>query len=124
MALVQSEEVVLLPSGARTATQTSPDLQNLGGHSGLIVILDVTTIGTGNITLSINGKDPASGKYFSLLAGAAVSSNSTNRYRISPTLAASANAIAQDELPPTFQIVVTANNANPVTYSVGYMLVR
>lgn len=122
--MAQSEEVVLLPSGARTATQTSPDLQNLGGHSGLIVILDVTTIGTGNITLSINGKDPASGKYFSLLAGAAVSSNSTNRYRISPTLAASANAIAQDELPPTFQIVVTANNANPVTYSVGYMLVR
>lgn len=120
----QSEEVVLLPSASRTTTYTSPDLQNLGGHSALCVVLDMTTVGTGSVTVTINGKDPASGKYYLILAGAAVTTNSTNRYRVSPTLGASANAIAQDDLPPTFQIVVTANNANAAVYSVGYTLVR
>lgn len=120
----QSEEVTLLTSASRTTTQTSADLQNLGGHAGLIVVLDMTTVGTASVTVTINGKDSASGKYYLILAGAAVVTNSTNRYRVSPTLAASANAIAQDELPPVFQIVVTANNANAGVYSVGYALVR
>lgn len=120
----QSEEVVLLPSASRTTTQTSGDLQNLGGRSDLRVILDMTTVGTGSVTVTINGKDPASGKYFLILAGAAVTTNSTNTYKVGVNVAASANAIAQDYLPPTFQIVVTANNANAATYSVGYTLTR
>lgn len=95
---------------------------NQGGYSTLNVILDMTVVGTGSVTITINGKDPASGKYYLLLAGAAVITNSTNRYRVGQTLAASANAIAQDYLPATFQIVVTANNANAATYSVGYSL--
>jgi hypothetical protein len=72
----------------------------------------MTVVGTGSVTLTINGKDPASGKYYVILAGAAVITNSTNRYRVGPTLAAAANSIAQDYLPRVFQIVVTANNAN------------
>lgn len=124
MSLVLNEEVTLLPSASRTTTYTSPDLQNLGGRSGLSVILDMTTVGTGSVTVSINGKDVASGKYYLILTGAAVTTNSTNRYKVSPTIAASANAIAQDELPPTFQVVVTANNANAATYTLGYTLVR
>lgn len=118
----QADSVVLLPSASRTTTQTSVDLQNRGGLSSLNVVLDMTVVGTGSVTLTINGKDAASGKYYLLLSGAAVITNSTNRYRVGKVLAASANAIAQDYLPDTFQIVVTANNANAATYSVGYSL--
>lgn len=120
--MTQADQVTVLASLARTTTQTSTDLQNQGGFGSLNVVLDMTVVGTGSVTITINGKDPASGKYYLILAGAAVVTNSTNRYRVGQTLAASANAVAQDYLPAVLQIVVTANNANSATYSVGYSL--
>jgi hypothetical protein len=117
-----NEDVTLLASAARTTTQTSADLVNYNGTGTLTVVLDATVIGTGSVTVTINRKDVASGKYILMLAGAAVITNSTNVYKIGPHIAAVANSIAQDYLPRVFQIVVTANNANSVTYSVGYTL--
>jgi hypothetical protein len=70
----QNEEVAWLTSTSRTTTQTSPDFSNLSGQA-LVVVLDMTTVGTGSVTLTINGKDTASGKYYLLLAGAAVITN-------------------------------------------------
>lgn len=110
-----------LASASRTTTQTLPDL-GTGGSQYLNVVLDMTTVGTGSVTLTINGKDDASGKYYLILAGAAVATNSTNRYKVGPNISASANAIAQDYLPNIVQLVVTANNANAATYSLGYAL--
>lgn len=110
--------VTLLPSASRTTTYTSPDLV-LTVERFLQLILDMTVVGTGSVTVTINGKDPASGKYYLLLAGAAVITNVTNVYRVGPGLVAAANAVANDALPAVIQIVVTANNANPATYSVG-----
>jgi hypothetical protein len=105
-----NQEVTLLASAARTTTQAGSDIVNYNGLSALIVVLDVTSAGTGSITLTIEGKDSASGKYYTILAGAAVTTNSTNRYRVGPTLAAAANSVAQDYLPRIFRINVTANN--------------
>lgn len=112
-----------LASAARTTTQTLADIST-NGKSFLNVVLDLTvnTGGLGSVTLTINGKDPASGKYYLILAGAAVTTVSTNRYKVGPTITAAANAIAQDYLPATIQLVVTANNANTTTYSLGYSL--
>lgn len=112
----------LLSSASRTTTQTSQDLMNHDCR-GIIVVLDMTNVGTGSVTLSIDGKDPVSGKYFNLLTGAAVTTNSTNVYRVYPGLTAAANAIVNDVLPRTYRIVVTANNGNAATYSVGQMLI-
>jgi len=83
------------------------------------VTLDVTTPGTGSITLEIDAKDSVSGKYVALLTGAAVTTTSTNIYVIHPELTAAANSIAKDVLPHTWAVKVTANNANSMTYSVG-----
>jgi hypothetical protein len=41
-----------------------------------------------------------------------------NRYRVTPHLTAAANSITNDLIPDFIQVVVTANNANPATYSV------
>lgn len=117
------QDVTLLSSEARTTTQTSDDITNPGFRS-LIVTLDMTVVGTGSVTVSIQRKDSTSGKYTTMLTGAAITTNSTNTYKISPNLAAVANSIAQDIMPPVFRIVVTANNANSATYSVGYALVN
>ena len=112
-------ETTLLASSARTTTQTSADIVNFNGTQ-LIVVLDMTVVGTGSVTVSIDGKDSASGKYYNILTGVPIIVNSTNRYRIGRTLALVANSVAQDYLPRVFRIVVTANNANSATYSVGY----
>lgn len=112
------QDLVVFPSGAHTTTQTSPDFINNGGR-GIVVTLKTTVIGTGSVTLAVNGKDPASGAYFPLLTGAAVITNVTNEYTLFPGAAVTSNVSADAELPRVFQITVTANNANAATYSVG-----
>lgn len=115
--------ITTLASSARTTTQTSADLVNYNGRF-IHVILNVTSAGTGSITLTINGKDPASATYYPLLVGAAITTNSQNVYRIGVGLTAAANSVANDFVPRLFQFVVTANNANLMTYSLGYNLLN
>ena len=113
-----NQNLTLLASAARTATVASPDQTNFNG-CGVHVILDVTAAGTGSITLTIQGKDPVSNKYYDILAGVAVTTNSTNVYKVYPGLPATANVSANDLLPRTWRVNVTHNNANSITYSVG-----
>ena len=116
-------DITALASAARTTTTNSGDLTNYDGR-GLHVVVDVTSAGTGSITITIQGKDAVSGQYYTLLAGAAVTTVSTNVYKVYPGLTASANAVASDVLPRTFRILSTHNNANSITYSIGCSVVR
>jgi len=114
---------IWLPSASRTATVTSADIPTLG-FKNLTVTLDMTLVGTGSVTLTINGKDAASGKYRLILSGAAVITNVTNVYKVTQNIvAAAANVSAIDVLPEFIQLVATHNNANPAVYSVGYDLI-
>lgn len=115
-------DATLLASGSRTTTQNGADITNTK-YRGIHVYLDMTVVGTGSVTLTIQGKDSVSGGYYTILAGAAVITNVANVYRVYPGLTAAANAVANDVLPRTFRIIVTANNANAATYSVGYSLI-
>lgn len=114
--------LTLLASAARTATTNSGDQVNYNGR-GLHVIVDVTVAGTGSITITIQGKDPVSGQYYTILAGAAITTISTNIYKVYPGLPATANVSANDILPRTWRVLVTANNANTITYSVGASMI-
>lgn len=112
-----------IASAAFTATQNSADLYNSDGR-GVVVTLDVTAIVTApSITLSIEGKDPASGKYYTLLSGAAVTTVSTNRYRVHPAITETANVDVADLVPFVWRVRIVHGNANSITYSVGYTLV-
>jgi hypothetical protein len=113
-------DATLLASAGRTTTQGPTQLTtyNLGA---IIFVLDMTTVGTGSVTLTINEVDPASGKSILLLSGAAVVTNSTNVYIIDPMLTAAANSIAKNRITRTLSWTVTANNANSATYSLGTM---
>jgi len=110
-----------LASGARTTTQTQVDQVNQA-FAGIVVVLDMTVVGTGSVTLEIDGKDITSGKYVALLTGAAVITNSVNVYRLYPAFPVTTNVSANDYLWSVWRIKVTANNANSATYSVGYVL--
>lgn len=116
----------LVLSGTNATTnQSSLDIyaQNF---KGVTVVLDMTAAGTGSVTLSIQGKDSASGKYFPLVTGAAIIANGTSVYTIYPGIttatASTTGASVSGILPATFRILVTAGNANPTTYTVGAVL--
>ena len=114
-----SVDQTLLASAARTTTQTVADQANSSGR-GIRVVLDMTNVAAGpSVTLTIEAKDNASGKYSTLLAGAAVTTVSTNVYVVYPGLTPVANKVVSDVLPRTWRVTVTANNANSGTYSVG-----
>lgn len=111
-----------LASAARTATTNSADLVNYNGR-GVVVVLDVTAFAaTPTITLTVEGKDPVSGGYYTILSGAAINVAGTSRnvYVVYPGVTETANVDASHPLPRTFRITVTHGDADSVTYSVGY----
>lgn len=116
-----AQDMTLITATAATTSRGSGDLVNYDGR-GVKVALNVTAAGSGSITVSVQGKDAASGAYYTLLAGAAVTGNGLTLYTVHPAVAAVANVSANDVLPHTWRVLVTANNANPVSYTVGAAL--
>ena len=80
-----------------------------------------TTAGTStlNVTPKIEGYDPISGKYYSILTGAAITTAGTTVLRVHPSLTAAANTIAKDMLPKNYKFTMTHGDALPVVYSVA-----
>jgi hypothetical protein len=111
----------LLASAARTETQTGTDQVNYNGR-GIHVVLDVTAVtDTPSIVLKIEGKS-ASGVYYTLLEGAAVTGTGTHVYKVMPWATPVANEAAADLLPRTWRVVVTHADADSITYSVDYAI--
>ena len=117
-----NQDLTLITATSATTSQGSGDQTNYNAR-GIKVVLQTTAIGTGSVTVTIQGKDAASGQYYTLLAGAAVTTNTTNVYTVYPGLTVAANSVANDVLPRTWRVTVTANNANAATYTVGASLV-
>lgn len=117
-------EYVAIAQVAATTQLTQPDQTNQA-HPGVKVVLDTTVFGSG-ITLTIQGKDRDSGKYFTLLAGAEVAANNTKVYTVYPKLTAVGNVTASDVLPETWRVkvvptvfAVTVVNQGTKTFTVA-----
>lgn len=120
---VPYNDITAITATGATSDQSSGDLINLTGK-GVRVTFTTTSIGTASLTLHIQAKDVASGSYTDLLVGTAVITNTSKVYVVYPTLAASANAIAQDVVPHTFLIKVVHGNGNACTYTVGCSILQ
>lgn len=114
------------PSATRTVTPTdsngvgTDDKSNNFGNS-IIVFIDVTSInaGTPSVVFTVEGKDPVSGKYYTLLASAAIVAVGTTVLRVNPGLTAAANTIAKDMLPSLWRVKAVHADGQAITYSVG-----
>jgi hypothetical protein len=108
-------EVSLLTSAAHVPLRrlrVRPVSTILAPREHLSVILDVTATTTGALTVSIDAKDPVSGKYYNLLTGAAVTTVSTNRYTVGPSvLQPRQTSMLKPTFPSTFRVVVTVADA-------------
>lgn len=112
-----------LPSAARTAAITDPQQIETTGYRGLRAVVDITTYGgAGSLTLTIQGYDPVSGKWYTLLASAALAAAATTDLVVYPGCVAVANRLANTPLPRTVRVTVAVGDATSHTYSVGLQL--
>lgn len=101
------------------------DQLNLNAR-GLKLVIDITTITgtTPTLTVTIQGKDPVSGKYFTILASAALNATGTTVLTVYPGLTASANITANDVLPRDWRVITAIAGTTPaVTATIGASLV-
>jgi hypothetical protein len=117
-------DVTLLASAARTGTPAKVDQTNYNAR-GIQVVIDVTAVtATPAITVTIQGKDAASGKYYTILASTAIATVTTTVLRVYPGGVVAANASANDVIPRTFAIDCVHGDADSATYTVGYSLIN
>jgi hypothetical protein len=111
--------VTVLASAARTATNNSADFTNYNGR-GLHVVIDATAASaTPSVVATIQGKDELSGKYYTILASAAITGISTTILKVYPGITAAANLSVSDILPRTWRVSVAHGDADSITYSIG-----
>lgn len=95
---------------AATTSANGADQDNFVGR-GLHVTVDLTAFSGTSITVTIEGKDPLSGKYYTLLASAALAAVATTVLKVYPGLTAAANTVASDILPRVWRVKTTIASA-------------
>lgn len=117
-------DVVLMASAAHTTTQQTADMANKS-YTTAMVSMNVTAYGsTGNITLSVLRKDPASGNYETIGSKTIAATG-----QIGLNVGIGANVVGNYAavtcpLPPTWAVKVTPPDASSNTYSVSISLMR
>lgn len=114
--------ITLLASTERTATVNTDHIHNaaIDGHPirGVKVTLDVTTTSaTPSVTFTIQGVDPTSGSYYTVLASSAITTVSTTTLTVYPGITAAANVSASDVMPTTWRLNCAHSDADGITYS-------
>tara|TARA_R110000868_G_scaffold303308_1_gene563802 strand:+ start:248 stop:934 length:687 start_codon:yes stop_codon:yes gene_type:complete len=112
------------PLGGQDVAQITTNSASLTGNSQTASVVTTTPgVAGSSITLSIGGYDDAANKSYNILMGVKVSTTGTRVYRVYPGLTAVANATVSDCLPQKIQVIVTADNTAPTTYSVGLHMI-
>lgn len=112
----------VLASAARTATPDTVELE-VAGYRGIQLIIDATAAtATPSVVVTILGVDRVSAKTYTLLASAAITGTGTTILKVGPGLPVSANASANDLLPPVIRISSVHGDADSLTYSIGASL--
>ena len=106
-------------------TVTASDQLNRAGM-GIKLVIDITAItGTSpTLTVTLQGKDTASGKYYNMLVSAALNAVATTVLTVFPSAATTANVSANDILPRTFTVkAVVAGTTPAVTATIGASII-
>lgn len=108
-------------SSATAQTVNGPDITNVWGTSAKFFInISVGTGASPTTTVTIQGKDPVSGTYYTILASTALAGVTTKLLTIGPGITASANTAVSDFMPPVFRISVTyGGTITQITGTVG-----
>lgn len=115
---------IALPSAARMLTVATPTLINYN-HRGGHFIVNVTSF-SGPFTLAprIQAQDTASGDFYDLLVGTAITNTGIVVYKVAPSSTAIPGFTTSDILPRNYRMnMVHVGAATSITYSVSINLV-
>lgn len=105
------------------ATYNGPDQINDGPKSGVKIVVDITSVAGGaTLTVRIQGKDPVSGKYFTMLTSTALGAAATTVLTIFPGATAAANVTVNDRMPRTWRISYDIGTATTIAATIGGIL--
>lgn len=116
----QGALVTLTAAGANTVF--SP-MQNNVGCSGLLLVIDITAISASTLIITIQGFDVASGKFYTLLASAALAAVGTTVLTVYPGQPTTANISANTPLPKNWRISATTSGTS-CTATIGASTVK
>ena len=109
----------LLDSAARTATVSTPD-QRSSLKRGTRLMIDVTVVAGGeNVRATIQGKDPISGKYYTIISTPEITSTGLVTLTVHPQIDTVANVSFNNILPDTWRAVVTHSAGGSHTYQLS-----
>lgn len=123
MPFPENTDRTIFASAARTATVNGADLTNRAGRGVKIVIDATAASATPSVVFTVQGKDPTSGKYYTILVSAAVTGVSTTVLTVYPGATVAANLAVSDVIPRTWRVIATHGDADSITYSVGYSII-
>jgi len=114
----------LLPALAAAAADTFNSADQLNPDSrGVRVTVDVTVATTTSAVINIQIKDPASGKYVTILSSAAITTVSTTVLTVYPGATAAANAAVSIPLGRVWRVqAVVTGGSSALTATVGASL--
>lgn len=113
---VHSQASALIVNG------NTADFVSNGDPASAHIAIDITAIAGGSLTFTVEGKDPASGKYYTLLATAALAGTGTTILRIFPGATAVANLAANDIMPGIFRVKWVITTTPTATFTIGAAL--
>lgn len=108
---------VVIAAGT-TSTQTNIALTTYNAR-GLTLVVNVSAVSGGSITVAINGTTASSYQY-PLLTSVALNTVAVTPLRIFPAATVAANTASNDVLPRNVQVTVTVTGS--ITYGVDYVL--
>ncbi len=104
---------------ARTASVNSPDLTNWEGSGVVLTIAATDKVDSPSVVFTIQGKEPASGTYYDILASAAVTTSGLPvTLKVFPGATAATNVAVNDVLPEIWRVKAVAADADSLTYAV------
>jgi hypothetical protein len=116
-------ESTLLASAARTVATNGSDQNNRNGK-GCHLHINISAWTAGSITVTVQGKDPVSGTYYTILTSAALAAVGFITLRVYPGLTPVANLTENDILPRTWRVSVAVSSADSITYSIGNSVIQ
>lgn len=115
------DTAALVSHVAASAGVNGADQVNYNGR-GIKIVVDITAM-TGTtpmLTVTLQGKDAASGKYYTILVSTALAAVATTTLEVYPGIATAANVTAGVTLPRTWRVITTIAGTTPaITATVG-----
>ena len=106
-------------SAARTASFTGDTNGKNPGASGVLALLNITVApGVETLTLNIQGRDPVSGTFYTIVSSAATVATGLVKLMVG-RVSVVANVAANELIPDQYRVTVTHSAGSSWTYSVS-----